>query len=122
MSENNNPGHNRMANICTVFGLHPLVGFGMFIIDKILFGGEAFSGGISIPISIVVGIALGFACIFIQKGGTTDNWVLSIGKGMIIGILTAIPTSIMSFLFLPPAILGSIGLYLGNQGGQKQIE
>ncbi|HMV58733.1 MAG TPA: hypothetical protein PKD38_16165 [Nitrospira sp.] len=95
---------NKFDQICRTLGLHPLVGFGMFVADWMLFGGESAIG--AWPITIPIALALSIPCILIQKYGTDDGAMLAIGKGLMIGVLTAIPTALPSFVSLIGAALG----------------
>ena len=48
-----------LRSVCQAVGLHPLVGFGFFAVDVMLFGEEAATAGIgwaaSIPVAFVLG-------------------------------------------------------------------
>lgn len=90
------------------FGLHPLVGFGMFAVDMMLFGAEAATFELSWPISVAVGAALTIPSILIQRHSFKDSWGASIGKGMLIGVLTAIPTPLPALVPLLGGTLGTI--------------
>jgi hypothetical protein len=100
------------------FGLHPLVGFGMFAVDLMLFGVESATLQAGWLITIPVAIALTIPCTLIQKHSYGDNWGTAIGKGMLIGVLTAIPTPLPSVV---PFIGGALGLVkmLGEGRGEK---
>ena len=89
-------------------GLHPLVGFGMFAVDMMLFGAEAVTFELSWPISVAVGAALTIPSILIQRHSFKDSWGASIGKGMLIGVLTAIPTPLPALVPLLGGTLGTI--------------
>lgn len=103
---------NTLIHLCKVLGLHPLVGFGMFAVDWMLFGGEIFSAGMLEIISIIIAVLLTIQCILIQKYSFGDIWGAAIGKGMIVGILTAIPTALPSVI---PLGGGIIGLLAGSR-------
>lgn len=96
------------------FGLHPLVGFGMFAVDMMLFGGELATAGIGWFVTVPVGIALAIPCSLIQHYSYKDDWGTAIGKGMLIGLLTAIPTALPAVV---PAIGGVVGAVNMLRGG-----
>jgi hypothetical protein len=89
-------------------GLHPLVAVLMITLDIMLFA----SGGlvISWPISIPIGIAATIICVLIQKNAMRDQWGLAIGKGLLVGLLTAIPTGLPSFFTAIGGVVGTVAL------------
>jgi hypothetical protein len=91
---------------CQTMGLHPLVGFGMFLIDWMLFGAEGTTLGASWVISVPVSVVFASASVFIQRYGFKDDWGLAIGKSLLIGCLTAIPTPLPSVVSITGGILG----------------
>jgi hypothetical protein len=90
------------------FGLHPLVGFGMFAIDMMLFGAETLTFELTWPISVAVGAALTIPSILIQRHSFKDNWGASIGKGLLVGVLTGIPTALPALIPLLGGALGTM--------------
>lgn len=88
-------------------GLHPLVGFGMFAVDLMLFGEEAVTAGIGWPVAVAVAVALTIPCILIQHYAYKDDWGAAVGKGLLVGLLTAIPTPLPSIV---PFLGGALGL------------
>lgn len=101
-----------MQRYLQVFGLHPLVGFGIVAVDWMLFGAEAGTAGISWLVSVAVAAGLTVPCVLIQKFGFKETWGLALGKGLIIGVLTAIPTAIPSFVSLAGGGMGTARLLL----------
>lgn len=108
----------KFLQICQMMGLHPLVGFGMFAVDWMLFAAEGSTLGASWVISIGVAIALTVPSVLIQKYGFKDEWGLAIGKGLMIGCMTAIPTALPSVVPLVGGALGTIAL-LGNSRSKE---
>lgn len=100
-----------LKNFCQAFGLHPLTGFGMFAVDWMLFGGELGSGGIGIALTVPFALALSVPCILIQKHSFDDSWGAAIGKGLMVGVLTAIPTALPSVVSVGAGFLG-VGKFL----------
>ena len=110
----------KLLDICRVLGLHPLVGFGMFAVDWMLFGAEAGSLGVTWPISIAVGAVLGVASVLIQKYYFKEDWGLALGKGLLVGLLTAIPTALPSFVPLAGGAMGTVALLSGTKALPEQ--
>jgi hypothetical protein len=93
-----------------LFGLDPRIAFLMFIIDTMLFGGAALTLGLLIPISVVAGFVLGFVAYRAQVKWYGDDRESALIKGVIVGLLTAIPTPLPALLYLPSGIVGLIHL------------
>jgi hypothetical protein len=85
-----------------IFGLDPRIALLTVVIDAMLFGGDivvgAGSGGVLllplVALSIPVGIVLGFITYKAQIRWYHDDRDSALIKGLILGLLTAIPTSI----------------------------
>ncbi len=99
---------NKFIQFCQLTGLHPLVAILLFVLDNMLFA----SGGlvISWPISIPIGIAATIICVLIQKNAMREQWGLAIGKGLFVGLLTAIPTALPAFITAIGGGLGTVAL------------
>ncbi|MDR0533569.1 MAG: hypothetical protein LBH01_06395 [Verrucomicrobiales bacterium] len=91
-------------------GLHPLVAFAMVSVDWMLFGEDAVLGPIGWVISTLVALALTIPCILLQRYAYKDSWTVALGKGILVGTLTAIPTAIPSFITAAGGILGAFGM------------
>jgi len=89
----------------------------MFVIDWMLFSAEGSTLGASWVISIAVAIALTIPCVLIQRYGFKDEWGLAIGKGLLIGCVTAVPTALPSVVPLIGGGLGTAAL-LTNKSSQ----
>ena len=100
----------KLARLCQLFGLHPLVAFGMLAVDFMLFGGEGASLGVSWPISVAVAAALTVPSILLQRSVYRDSWGAAAGKGILIGVLTAIPTPLPSIIPLLGGVAGTVRL------------
>ena len=98
----------KLKSFCQTFGLHPLTAMGLFVVDWMLFGEEVATAGIGWVISLPVGMALGLAVILIQKHAYRDETMPALAKGLLVGLLTAIPTPLASFGMLPMAAFGAI--------------
>jgi hypothetical protein len=93
------------------WGLHPFVGGGMLAADYMCFTlFEAPSMEFLFVLSAMVGFLLVLPCALIQKYSYNDNWGAAWGKAMLVGLLTAIPTPLPSFLTGAWAVMGFIGM------------
>jgi hypothetical protein len=97
-----------MTNLVKLIGLHPLVATVMIFVDMMLFAPDCTGAGWFI--SCGVAFLLMFPCILIQKFAYGDDWGSAIGKGMFVGILTAIPTPLPAVITGTGGVLGIIGL------------
>jgi hypothetical protein len=98
----------KLKHFCQTFGLHPLTAFGLFAVDWMLFGEEVATAGVGWVISLPVGIVLGLIAILIQKHAYKDETMPAVAKGLLVGLLTAIPAPLSSFGILPLAAFGLI--------------
>jgi len=71
-----------------------------------LFGGQIATLGASVLLSVPAGIALGLITYKAQRHWYGDDRESAIIKGLIVGLLTAIPTSLPGFLTIPSGIVG----------------
>lgn len=90
-------------------GLHPLVAFGMIVVDMMLFGSDA--TGVGWIASCFVGAVLTIPCVLLQKYAYKDNWIQAIAKGLIVGIITGIPTPLPSILTGVGGVMGLLALF-----------
>jgi hypothetical protein len=98
----------RLNLFSRIFGLHPLAALMLITVDWVLFGEEIITGGAGWLISLPVGLALGLATIKIQKHAHKDETSVATAKGVVAGILTAIPAPLSSLGLLPMAAFGLI--------------
>ncbi len=89
-------------------GLHPLVAFAMVVVDLMLTAADLFTAG---TVSILVAIILTIPCVLLQRYAYKDEWGVAIGKGLIVGILTAIPTPLPAIVTGLGGVAGTIGLF-----------
>jgi hypothetical protein len=90
-----------------IFGIHPAMAFLTLIVDMMLFGGEVGTLGASLPISFAGGIVLAFITFRAQKryGDDTESAFI---KALILGFLTAIPTALPAFIYVPSGVVGLV--------------
>ena len=113
---------NNLKKLSQSLGLHPLVGFGMFAVDMMLFSTEVLTFELSWPISVAIGAALTLPSILIQKYSFGDEWGAATGKGLLIGVLTAIPTPLPAIVPLLGGALGTMQMLGGKNEEPKVIE
>lgn len=111
----------KIKNFAQTFGIHPLVVFTLFAADWMMFSTEVATLGTDWLITAPIGIALGIGAMLIQKYSYKDETGLAIGKGLLLGLLLAIPTALPSFAMLPFAAVGAAKL-LSNKSSQPTID
>ena len=102
------------------FGLHPLVGFSLFAIDSMLFASEVATFEATWALTIPIGLALAVFAILLQKRLYGDSWRAAAGKGLIVGVLTAIPLPLGSLTTLLGGVLGA-GKVLLDKKADSQL-
>jgi hypothetical protein len=88
-------------------GLHPLVAFAMVCVDLMLTASDLVTVA---TVSIAVAAVLTVPCVLLQRYVYKDGWGAAIGKGMIVGILTAIPTPLPAVATGAGGVLGLVGM------------
>jgi hypothetical protein len=91
-----------------LFGIHPTIASLALIVDLMLFGGEVLTLGELLPVSIGAGFVLGIITYLAQRKWYGDDKEAARIKGLIIGLLTAIPTPLPAALYIPSGIVGLI--------------
>ena len=105
---------NNTTHIFRTLGLHPLTAVGMIAVDGMLFAAEAGTLSALWPVSVAVAAALTIPCILVQRYGYKDPWGLAVGKGMMVGVLTAIPTPLPSVISFTGGALGTASMLLSG--------
>jgi hypothetical protein len=80
----------------------------MFVVDSMVFGGDAFSLGLLIPLGIGVGVVLAFIVYRIQINWYGDEPDSALIKAMVAGLLTAIPAPLGPLFAIPGGVLGLV--------------
>ena len=100
----------------TTVGIHPAVAVLVIAVDSMLFGGTVATGGIGWVASVPVGIVLGAAAGLIQRRGSPqDDLGLAAGKGLVVGLLTAIPTPLPAVLVAGAGTAGAVTMFRQRQ-------
>jgi hypothetical protein len=93
-----------------MFGIDPRIAFLAFVVDLMLFGSEAVTAGLTLPLvlplAIVAGVVLGRITYKAQIKWYGDDHDSALIKASIVGLLTAIPVGIPAILWLPSGVLG----------------
>lgn len=88
-------------------GLHPLVAFAMVVVDVMLVASDLATAA---TVSVLVALVLTIPCVLLQRYAYKDEWGVAVGKGMIVGILTAIPTPLPAIVTGAGGLVGTIGM------------
>ena|ERR1022692_478717 len=98
--------HVAARGFAQIFGLHPAIAFLTFIVDSMLFAGEVGTLGAILPLSIAAGVVLGIITFMAQKKWYGDDIESAFIKALILAFLTAIPTNLPAFVYVPAGIVG----------------
>jgi hypothetical protein len=94
-------------SLCQTFGLHPVVGFSLFTVDSMLFASEIVTVEATWALTVPIALILTGPAIFLQRRLYGDSWRAAIRKGLIVGVLTAIPLPLASLTTLAGGLLGA---------------
>jgi hypothetical protein len=89
-----------------IIGVHPAIVFLTFIVDTMLFGGEAVSLGASLPFSLAAAAVLGYIAYKAQMKFYGDDDESAKIKALILAFLTAIPTPLPALVYIPAGVVG----------------
>ena len=102
-------------------GIHPLAAVGVIAVDSMLFGGTVATAGTGWVVSVPVGIALAVAvCLVQRRGSPHDDLGLAVGKGLIVGVLTSIPTPLPSVLVAGAGTAGAVATFRNNRRQKRR--
>ena len=109
------------GSILGLIGVHPAAAAGVIAVDLMLFGATAATAGVGWAASVPIGIALGVAIALIQsRGSPRDDPGLAIGKGILVGVLTAIPTPLPSVIVLGAGTAGA-GAWIAARRSRRKL-
>ncbi len=109
-------------SFCQSFGLHPLVGLSLFTVDSVLFASEVVTLEATWALTVPIGFALTIPAILLQKRLYGDSWRAAVGKGLVVGVLTAIPLPVASLMTLAGSVLGTTKGLLCKKPDQQLID
>jgi hypothetical protein len=104
-----------LDSLCQTFGLHPLVGFSLFAVDTALFTSEVLTVEATWALTIPIGLALIIPSVLLQRRLYGDRWRAAIGKGLLVGVLTAIPLPLASLMTFAGGVIGAGKGLLGGK-------
>jgi hypothetical protein len=102
----------QMRGFAQTFGLHPAMAFLTVVADTMIFGGDIASAGLLLPVAAVGAAVLGGITFMAQKAWYHDGSESAFIKALIVALLTAIPSPLPYFLFVPA---GLVGLFRGRR-------
>jgi hypothetical protein len=95
------------------FGLDVRVAALVLIVDGMVFTGTVLTGGVLYAVEVAAGGVLGFITYKIQRHWYGDGHNSALIKGLIVGLLTAIPVPLTSIPIIGPAgILGLLNMFV----------
>lgn len=93
-----------------VCGLHPSAAALAVVVDLMANSASVLSMGLLVPVEILAGLALVGIVYRIQRAWQGDDRDSALIKGLIVGLLTAIPVATTPFLLAYAGIGGTLGL------------
>jgi len=91
-----------------LWGLHPGITLLTLVVDTMLFGGEVATLGAIFPISLAAACVMGFITYRAQMRWYGDDSESAAIKAVILAFLTAIPTPLPAFLYVPAGVVGLV--------------
>jgi hypothetical protein len=88
------------------FGLQPAMAFLTVVADTMIFAGDVASSGFLLPVAAGAGVVLGVITFLAQRKYFGDDKECALIKGLIVALLTAIPSPLPYALFLPAGVVG----------------
>ena len=82
--------------------------FDVIIVDVMLFSADV--SGVGWLLSCIIAAALTVPCILFQRYAYKDSWGIAIAKGMLVGIITAVPTALPAVVTGTGGVMGAIGM------------
>ncbi|MYF75974.1 MAG: hypothetical protein F4174_01095 [Acidobacteria bacterium] len=102
--------------LATALGIHPVPALVVISVDWMLFANTMVTLGTGWIVSVPVGAVLAVAVVLFQhRGSPHDDLWLAGAKGLFVGVLTAIPTALPSFLVLGQGTVGGVAIYLDHR-------
>ena len=99
---------NKAGGLAQTLGLDPRVALIAIVLDTMLFAGEIATVGVLIFFSCVAGLIFGFVTYRAQIAWFKDERDSALIKALIMGLLTAIPSPLPAFLYVPAGIVGTV--------------
>jgi len=90
------------------FGILPSIALLTLAVDTMLFAGEIASMGLILPICCAAGCLLGLITFLAQRKHYGDDNEAALIKGLIVALVTAIPSPLSGLLSVPSGIVGFV--------------
>lgn len=107
-SSTSNPAQIASRSFGQVWGLHPGIALLTLVVDTMLFGSVVTTLGAMFPVALAAAGVLGFITYRAQMHWYGDDAENARIKALIVGFLTAIPTPLPAFLYLPAGAVGLV--------------
>lgn len=108
------------VSVTQMAGIHPMVALVVSTVDSMLFVETLVTVGTGWIVSIPVGAALAIATFLVQKGSYGDSLTTAAGKGILIGLITAIPTPLPAVFTISSGGLGYLHFRKQRKLAKKQ--
>jgi hypothetical protein len=108
------PPNRSPEGFAQTFGVDFRIALLALVLDVMLFGGELVSFGALVIFSILAGGVFGFVTYKAQRAWYGDDHDNALIKGLVMGLLTAIPTPLPMFLYLPAGVVGAVKKLTGK--------
>lgn len=100
------PASLESRGLAGTMGIHPALATFTIAIDWMCFGTEAATFGLSLPFTLLVSSAVGYATFKGQMAWYGDSAESAKAKAIMLAVLTAIPSPLPMFIYVPLGILG----------------
>lgn len=100
--------HHAARGFAQAMGIHPAIALFTLCVDLMVFGGEAATFGLSLPLSLLVSSAVGYATYHGQQSWFGDSAESAKTKAIMLAVLTFIPSPLPACLYAP---LGFVGFF-----------
>lgn len=97
-----------------LWGLHPGITLLVLVIDTMLFGAQIASLGALFPVALAVAGVLGFITYRAQLRWYHDDSQSAAIKALIVALVTAIPSPLPAFLYVPAGLVGVVHTLRGK--------
>lgn len=96
------------GGLMQMFALEPKAAVLTVLVDVMVFTGDTASLETLLPLGIAIAAVLGFLVYKIQRKDGGDDHDTALIKGLIIGLLTAIPVPLSPFIAIPGGLIGIV--------------
>jgi len=92
------------------FGVEPFGAGAVVLTDAMMQNVEIVSFGLFCAISAAIGLfVIAPCCVLLQRFSYKDPWPSAVAKGCLLGLVTALPTALPSFVTIGLGVAGYIG-------------